>query len=89
MAFRIACERAGITNFRFHDLRHDFASNLVQRGNDVYVVQQLLGNKDGRMTQRYAHLRLENLRRAVETLDRGHKKGHSEGNEKGLQAVTP
>jgi integrase len=73
MAFRRACKRAGITNFRFHDLRHDFASNLVQRGNDLYVVQQLLGHKDGRMTQRYAHLRLENLRRAVETLERGHK----------------
>ena len=68
-AFRRACKRAGIDNFRFHDLRHDFASNLVQKGNDLYVVQNLLGQKDGRMTQRYAHLKLDNLRDAVNSLD--------------------
>jgi len=50
MAFKRACKRAGIVNFCFHDLRHDFASNLVQKGNDLYLVQHLLGHKDGRMT---------------------------------------
>jgi integrase len=65
IAFRRACEAVGVTNFRFHDLRHTFASALVQRGVDLYRVQRLLGHRDGRMTQRYAHLALENLRDAV------------------------
>ena len=86
-SFRRAVKRAGIENFRFHDLRHDFASNLVQRGHDLYVVQQLLGHKDGRMTQRYAHLKIETLRNAVESLEGGHKRGHS-GNEKEVASHT-
>jgi site-specific recombinase XerD len=89
MAFVRACERAGIGKFRFHDLRHDFASSLVQRGSDLYVVQKLLGHKDGRMTQRYAHLQVENLRKAVESLERGHKNGHSENEKEVANAATP
>jgi integrase len=89
MAFKRACKRAEVKNFRFHDLRHDFASHLIQRGNDLYIVQNLLGHKDGRMTQRYAHLRVENLREAVESLERGHKNVHNE-NKKGVTcAATP
>ncbi|MBX3342849.1 MAG: tyrosine-type recombinase/integrase [Nitrospira sp.] len=65
-AFRRACESVGVTNFRFHDLRHTFASALVQKGVDLYRVQRLLGHRDGRMTQRYAHLAPENLREAVQ-----------------------
>ena len=67
-AFERACKKAGITKFRFHDLRHDFASNLVQKGQSLYHVQRLLGHKDSRMTQRYAHLRVDDLRKAVEVL---------------------
>lgn len=69
VAFTRACRKAGISNFRFHDLRHTFASSLVQRGVDLYRVQRLLGHRDGRMTQRYAHLAPENLREAVQVLD--------------------
>jgi integrase len=89
VAFKRACKRAGIGNFRLHDLRHDFASNLIQKGNDLYIVQHLLGHKDGRMTQRYAHLRVENLRQAVESLDRGDKIVDSVDEREALCAVSP
>ena len=68
-SFREALEKAGIKDFRFHDLRHCFASDLVQRGVDLYVVQKLLGHKSQAMTQRYSHLAPENLRDAVLKLD--------------------
>jgi integrase len=69
-AFKNAPEKSRIENFRFHDLRHSFASALVQKGVDLYQVQRLLGHKDSRMTQRYAHLAPENLRGAVLKLDK-------------------
>lgn len=61
-------ERAGIENFRFHDLRHTFATRLVQRGEDIYKVAKLMGHKDIRMTQRYAHHSSESLRSGVDVL---------------------
>jgi integrase len=67
--FKKALREAGIEDFRFHDLRHCFASSLVQKGVDPYQVQRLLGHKSQAMTQRYAHLAPENLRSAVLKLD--------------------
>lgn len=92
MAFRRACKRAGIENLRFHDLRHDFASKIIQRGGNIYALRELLGHKDMRMTVRYAHLAPENLREAVNVLESG-EDGYilaTVGDkEKGLHAVTP
>ncbi len=68
--FKQASKRAGLEDFRFHDLRHHFASMLVQNGVDRYVVQRLLGHKTAAMTERYAHLAPDNLRGGVEVLDK-------------------
>jgi integrase len=64
-----ALKRAGLKNFRFHDLRHTFASRLGMAGVDLYRVQTLMGHKMPAMTLRYAHLSPEHLRAAVELLD--------------------
>ena len=68
--FNVALKISGISDFRFHDLRHTFATRLVQAGVDVYKVQRLLGHKTPAMTQRYAHHSTESLRDGVEVLDR-------------------
>lgn len=67
--FKAASTRAKVENIRLHDLRHTFATRLVQSGQDLYGVQRLLGHKTAAMTQRYAHHSSESLRAVVEALD--------------------
>lgn len=62
--------RAGLPDFRVHDLRHSFASFLVNAGRSLYEVQELLGHADIRTTSRYAHLSRERLFAAVEAVPR-------------------
>jgi integrase len=57
---------AGLADVRLHDLRHTFASFLVNNGVSIYVVQGLLGHTQVRTTQRYAHLADETLWDAAE-----------------------
>jgi integrase len=69
-AFRNVCNKAGVTRFRFHDLRHTFATRLVQAGVDLYTVQKLGRWKSISMVERYAHHCPESLRPGVEALDK-------------------
>jgi integrase len=59
---------AKLDGLRWHDLRHDFASQLVMRGVPLYTVQKLLGHANARMTQRYAKLAPGALADAVNLL---------------------
>ena len=73
-AFKNAKEKVEIENFRFHDLRHTFATRLVQSGVDIYAVQRLGRWKTMSMVARYGHFNTESLRPSIEVLDKANKK---------------
>lgn len=65
-AWDIARVKAGFPTLRIHDLRHSFASALVNKGVEIYDVQQLLGHQSVKTTQRYAHLDDRKLKASVD-----------------------
>ena len=85
-AFYAATERAGLKGLRWHDLRHTFATRLVQEGTDIYTVQRLGRWKDISMVKRYAHHSPESLRSGIGALDKKDKQistNLAQSNEKG------
>ena len=60
-AWARACQRGGISNLRFHDLRHEATSRLFEKGLNVMEVAAITGHKDLKTLRRYTHLRAENL----------------------------
>lgn len=73
-SFATACRKAKLLDFRFHDLRHTFASQLVMAGVDLTTVSRLLGHASLTMTLRYSHLAPDHLKGAVDVLSRLHGK---------------
>ncbi|MFC2169647.1 tyrosine-type recombinase/integrase [Acidobacteriota bacterium] len=67
-AFIASCRRARISGLRFHDLRHTFATRLIQAGVDLITVRDLLGHSSAKITERYTHSQQEQKVRAVELL---------------------
>jgi integrase len=63
-----ACKKAGITDLRLHDLRHDFATKVRRAGHGLDVIAKLLGHADVQTSARYAHVDAELLKAAVSTL---------------------
>jgi len=74
-AWEVALKNAEISDFRFHDLRHTYASWATQAGMDIRRLQRLLGHKTLAMTQRYSHLGPKDLREAVAMVAIGGSEG--------------
>jgi len=68
-AWEGACKQAGIPGFRFHDLRHTFATRLRAKGVHEMDIMTLLGHTTLQMTSRYTHAMPQNLRNAVDSLN--------------------
>lgn len=70
--FSRAQKRAELSqHYRFHDLRHTFASHFVMNGGSLYDLQKLLGHARFEETQRYAHLCPEHLAKAINIVSFG------------------
>ena len=67
--FRTALKRAEIADFRFHDLRHTFASHFVMRGGDLFTLKEILGHSTMEMVMRYAHLAASHKRKLINNLN--------------------
>ena len=66
-SWNTARKRAGLPDVRIHDLRHSFASFLINAGRSIYEVQKILGHTQIKTTQRCSHLSQETLLAAVNT----------------------
>jgi integrase len=83
-AWRNALKRAKIENFRWHDLRHTWASWHVQNGTSLQELQQLGGWSSFEMVLRYAHLSSDHLKDAAERISMKMKQGTIQGDAKNL-----
>ena len=69
-AWRTLTKQAGLPGLRFHDMRHQAVTELLERGVPEQTVMEIAGHVDPRMLKRYSHVRLETKRKALEVLSR-------------------
>jgi integrase len=72
-AWRRLYKRSGVSNFRFHDLRHDFATKLLRETGNLRLVQKALGHASIKTTTRYAHVLDHEVAEAMERMSRSRK----------------
>ena len=77
--WNLICERAGIDDLRWHDLRHTFASRWLQDGGQLVLLSKILGHSNIQMTMRYAHLATDTLHLEMARLDRLRADRRTEG----------
>jgi hypothetical protein len=70
---RSFARKAGLVNIHTHSLRHKYATDLLERGVNIRIVQELLGHKDISTTQGYLAVTDQGLRDAVGVLDKKHR----------------
>jgi integrase len=66
IGFETACKNAEIKDFRFHDLRHTFATNFLRKTKDLRALQEILGHADIKMTEKYTHVVKEHLKERMD-----------------------
>ena len=66
--WRRMCRRAGVTNLRFHDMRHDFATKLLRKKKNLKLVQKALNHSDLKTTSKYAHVLDDEVRDGIEEM---------------------
>ncbi|MDT5261962.1 MAG: hypothetical protein QOC61_966 [Acidobacteriota bacterium] len=71
--FRKACVRAGIEDFRFHDLRHEYGSRLGDADVNLKKIARLMGHSNTKQTERYVHPTDEGLLAATEIAAQPHR----------------
>jgi integrase len=81
--FKAARDAVGLSHVRLHDLRHTYASWLVQAGQSLTAVRDLLGHSNLAVTSRYSHLAPEHLREAVNALPNLRHRGTRAGQKSG------
>ena len=74
--FKAACRRAGIPNFRFHDLRDTFATRFIVAGGRLVALKMILGHSDIRVTMRYIYLSETCLMEDMKKMDKSTNKAH-------------
>jgi integrase len=84
-AWKNAKARAGITNFRWHDLRHVWATWQVENGTPLFALQEMAGWKSEAMVRRYAHLSVDHLRQYAEVTAQLLHSGNKNGSQENLE----